>query len=140
MLCNVIPLLERAFVPVRLDPSVSSGRSLTGNFRIFWGLSCEMRVSSISDCLDRLRLGVLTCNYFTKWNMLVTRSCCLGLMCLGFIWTKRTSVPVIKRGSTQREAVATQRKKNIPHVTLINNFFFSKGKIKSSICFGKLLI
>ena len=45
---------------------------------------------------------------------------------------------VLRRGSTQREALATQREKNIPHVPLINNFFFSKGKIKSSICFGKL--
>ena len=31
------------------------------------------------------------------------------------------------RGSTQREALATQREKNIPHVKLINNFFFFKG-------------
>ena len=47
--------------------------------------------------------------------------------------------PLFMRGSTQREALATQREKNIPHVKLINNFFFlSKGKIKSSICFGKL--
>ena len=30
------------------------------------------------------------------------------------------------RGSTQREALATQREKNIPHVTLINNFFFQR--------------
>ena len=42
------------------------------------------------------------------------------------------------RGSTQREALATQREKNRPHVPLINNFFSSKGKIKSSVCFGKL--
>ena len=38
-----------------------------------------------------------------------------------------------RRGSTQTEALATQREKNLPHVTLINNFFFSKGKIKSSL-------
>ena len=31
------------------------------------------------------------------------------------------------RGSTQKEALATQREKNIPHITLINNFFFFKG-------------
>ena len=30
------------------------------------------------------------------------------------------------RGSTQREALATQREKNIPHVKLINNFFFQR--------------
>ena len=28
------------------------------------------------------------------------------------------------RGSTRREELATQREKNIPHVQLINNFFF----------------
>ena len=30
------------------------------------------------------------------------------------------------RGSTQREALATQREKNIPHVTIINNLFFQR--------------
>ena len=33
---------------------------------------------------------------------------------------------VPRRGSTQREALATQREKSIPHVKLINNFFFQR--------------
>ena len=117
---------------------------------------CCVQLSKVGQCCVQLSNGwIVLCPIFqwldsVVYNCPMVRQCCVQLLngrtvlCPIVQWLDSavSNCPMVgqccMRGSTQREALATQGEKSIPHVKLINNFFFSKGKIKSSICFGKL--